>query len=140
MLEPSYIVVKPFISLNTLQVSVKRIWLLPIPSARCRIVCRFFSTKQFQTPIFSSTFFLRKIFKIFFWTIINLGANYPKKNLLEWNWVFITNSNFLIYNSLQPDGCLIFQTYTFSSHRIHSLKYLRFALLGFKDIFILKSV
>ena len=57
------------------------------------------------------------------------------------NWVFATNSNFLILISVQPDGfpTLIFQTEIFWPNRIESLKYLRATTLGCKDIGIRKS-
>ena len=56
--------------------------------------------------------------------------------LIQRNWVFATNSNFLILLSLQP---LIFQTYVISWNRIYSLKYLRYTTLGSEDIGISKS-
>ena len=49
--------------------------------------------------------------------------------------------NFLISISVQPDGfaTFIFQTQIICSYRIESLKYLRSARLGCKDIGIRKS-
>ena len=68
------------------------------------------------------------------------------KIIMQRNWVFATNSNFLIPISMQPDVAnlwyfkpLIFQTCIIWSNRIHSLKYLRFTTLGCKDKGIRKS-
>ena len=59
-------------------------------------------------------------------------------NLYNRNWVFATNSDFLIPISLQPDGVNL-QYFKLSSNRIHSLKYQRSPTLNCKDIGIRKS-
>ena len=55
---------------------------------------------------------------------------------MQRNWVFATNSNFLIFISLQPDilNLWYFKLILFDlTELIHSFKYLRSATLGSKD-------
>ena len=56
--------------------------------------------------------------------------------LIKVNWVFGTNSNYLIPLSLLPDGA----KWNFWNKRIHSLKYQRFTTLGCKGIGIRRSL
>ena len=62
------------------------------------------------------------------------------QKLKKGNWVFVTNSDFLIPIFFHPDGVnLWYFKLRFLSNIIHSLKYLRSTALDYKDIEIRKS-
>ena len=67
-------------------------------------------------------------FSIYFSTTVSTEHDMRVNPKFQRNWVFATNSNFVIPISLQPDGVngVIFQTEIIWSNRIHILKYLRY--------------
>ena len=60
--------------------------------------------------------------------------------VMQRNWVFVTNSDFLLPIFFPPNGVnLGYLTLIFFPDRIYSLKYLRSTALDYKDIEIRKS-
>ena len=86
-------------------------------------------------PRFIKMYMPRSI-KMYKW----VGEVKPSLDCLKRNWVFATNSNFLILISLQPDGVFFHFKLSFSDPtNFIWLKCLRSLRLGCKDIDIRKS-